>query len=99
MGKLFDLCLHGQTYLNSTEHVLFVLLQELECCKLPRLARLGTLYHVHDIIGAQLVSRSDWIITMCCLFVYRYLFKQFDFNCINVELRLWCYFLIVIHFS
>jgi serine/threonine-protein kinase 19 len=36
-----------------------ILQGDLECRKLPRVARLGSLYHVHDIIGAGLVRRVE----------------------------------------
>ncbi|XP_064622255.1 inactive serine/threonine-protein kinase 19-like [Lineus longissimus] len=37
-----------------------ILQQDLETRKLPKVARLGMMYHIHDIIGADLV---DWICT------------------------------------
>lgn len=33
-----------------------ILYQDLECRKLPKVARLGMTYHIHDIIGADLVD-------------------------------------------
>ena len=32
------------------------MLQDLEERKLPKVARLGIIYHIHDIIGADLVE-------------------------------------------
>ena len=33
------------------------LLQDLEARKLPKTAKLGVMYHIHDVIGADLVER------------------------------------------
>jgi len=36
-----------------------ILQEDLELSKLPRVARLGAQYHVHDVIGAGLVQRVE----------------------------------------
>jgi len=50
--------------------------QDLEMKKLPKAAKLGMLYHIHDLIGADRLERSvmrlglvEYIIHLCSTFM------------------------------